>query len=741
MYQLDHYQTIFNLDHTADRCRRVLDEVEAPIKGLFERFVQELSVPDSYVRTYGVTLQTTYHDALNPRYAEQKKDSNIGRKYFVQLMQKVGEFEVNLLTLELNGIERQIQVYNETNFYPIWEAIRTEQMKTILSELPNDISLYFKTGSHTKGEVSRDRFVQEVKEMIKPRKRPWVFFGFTLPLKGVMTEEDFRQALQKGWDYLERIRTYLIDEKQISHRSHHILKLLEQNSAEQKLTLLHHSYQLTYHQPEPHRSGVERQTFLVKDQDQLIVKGQLYFYDFHEKIAPYQVLGLKIDGHSHIFTNVRQLLGEGRTPWWIKKTFTTQSLNNAEVTAQAMDLLKQHGIEVNEHEYFIGTYSNLMHSFEEPIPEIKKKLITAGILFAHVSEKLQLPGPQPTDPEEPNDGRDESEPDWVSHFQFSSIYELIQGSSFAFDKEIIRDLHLNLTALDEKHFVILSGISGTGKTQLARLYANAVYGLDYEADNPYLSIIPVRPDWTDGTSLFGYYSSFEHRYIVPEFLRMLLSAHQERDKPHFVVLDEMNIARVEYYLSDFLSGVESHAEIPLHSRTDVQHIPQKITIPPNLYVLGTVNVDETTHTISDKVLDRAFVMVLSDVSWDGFLQKMDGPLKETVMKEFQLLQEVNDILKPVHLHFGYRSMTEMLRKLYQNAQMEEEHRLNANTALERVILEKVFPKLRGDDGIEDTLGKLKNWCQSQFGERAVTVQTLNRMEKELSRYGATQYWR
>ncbi|MBS5913806.1 MAG: hypothetical protein KID09_24820 [Paenibacillus macerans] len=68
---------------------------------------------------------------------------------------------------------------------------------------------------------------------------------------------------------------------------------------------------------------------------------------------------------------------------------------------------------------------------------------------------------------------------------------------------MIRDLHLNLTALNDKHFVILSGISGTGKTQLAKLYANAVYGLTYEADNPYLSIIPDRPDWTDGTALIG----------------------------------------------------------------------------------------------------------------------------------------------------------------------------------------------------------------------------------------------
>lgn len=194
---------------------------------------------------------------------------------------------------------------------------------------------------------------------------------------------------------------------------------------------------------------------------------------------------------------------------------------------------------------------------------------------------------------------------------------------------------MNLTALDDKHFVILSGISGTGKTQLARLYANAVYGMEYEVDNPYMSVIPVRPDWTDSSSLFGYYSSFENRYVIPEFLRMVLKAHQEREKPHFVVLDEMNLARVEYYLSDYLSGVESRKEIPLHNRVDFMEIPKTVAIPPNLYVIGTVNVDETTHSISDKVLDRAFVMTLSEVDFDTFWNRSAENVRLKLQMEFE----------------------------------------------------------------------------------------------------------
>lgn len=95
-----------------------------------------------------------------------------------------------------------------------------------------------------------------------------------------------------------------------------------------------------------------------------------------------------------------------------------------------------------------------------------------------------------------------------------------------------------------------------------------------------------------------------------EFLNVLLNALKEREKPHFILLDEMNLARVEYYLSDYLSAVESQKEIHLHQEGEILDVPQKIIIPPNVYLLGTLNVDETTHSISDKVLDRAFVMTL-----------------------------------------------------------------------------------------------------------------------------------
>lgn len=119
---------------------------------------------------------------------------------------------------------------------------------------------------------------------------------------------------------------------------------------------------------------------------------------------------------------------------------------------------------------------------------------------------------------------------------------------------------------------------------------------------------PVRPEWTDPTGLTGCHDVLTNQYKVPQFLEAVLVATAHRDSPVFVVLDEMNLARVEYYFSDVLSAMESR---------------QPIQLPPNLYVVGTINVDETTSTVSDKVLDRAVVIDMSAVDLPGFLAKLD----------------------------------------------------------------------------------------------------------------------
>ena len=147
-----------------------------------------------------------------------------------------------------------------------------------------------------------------------------------------------------------------------------------------------------------------------------------------------------------------------------------------------------------------------------------------------------------------------------------------------------------------------------------------------DAADPLLFVCPVRPEWTDPTGLTGYFDVLSNRYVVPRFLEAVLVATAQSDAPVFVVLDEMNLARVEHYFSDVLSCIETGEDLQLHSNgvpiegTTGTSIPAALPLPANLYITGTINVDETTNPVSDKVLDRALVIDMSKVELPGFFK-------------------------------------------------------------------------------------------------------------------------
>ncbi|MCA1054296.1 hypothetical protein LCM10_04790 [Rossellomorea aquimaris] len=741
MLNLTYYQSLFNEDNTEIRCRRVLDEVAPSVKEVFERFIKTTDIPigeEYYIRGYDTTLTTTYHDSRNPAHAEKKKNSDIGRKYFVGLYKKTGDKETNLLMLELNGIDQSLLIHAEVSFIPFWSWLRSGEIKQVLHTIPESYSIL--TGWREKSSVGKHDIEDFIKSCIKPRKRPSFQLGKTLPLEGKMDEYELNGYLEEVWGGLSEFRNLLLQEIEIGQKAMTALQQLSVVRDIEETRLLGRTYSVEISSVENYKSQGKRQAFQINDGDQMITKGHIDFLDYHDKNSPYQTIVVKAAGGNQIFTNAREILGYGSKEWWIKKLFATQKMDNQEIKTLAMDLLEEHGIKVDDHSYCVGTYDNESQTFEEGAHQVKKNFIDSALLFAHARQAVELP----TVNEESEIVSEESENDTESldpNFRFTEIYEMIDNSQFTFSKSIVRDLHLNLTALDDKHFVVLSGISGTGKTQLCRLYANAVYGLEYESDNPYFSIIPVRPDWTDASSLFGYYSSFEKRYVKTEFLNVILNALKEREKPHFILLDEMNLARVEYYLSDYLSAVESRKEIPLHQDDHVTDVPQKLLIPPNVYILGTINVDETTHSISDKVLDRAFVMTLSDVDFTSFWERVDRDMKEAMNQEFHLLQELHTTLARHELHFGYRTMGEMLQKLYANHQLGFDDAMDSSEALDGVIAEKVLTKIRGDERISDMLQELSDWLSRKLEGSSVSLNHVKRMQGELEYYGATQFWR
>jgi 5-methylcytosine-specific restriction enzyme B len=278
--------------------------------------------------------------------------------------------------------------------------------------------------------------------------------------------------------------------------------------------------------------------------------------------------------------------------------------------------------------------------------------------------------------------------------------------------------HAALNFLPHKHFVILSGLSGTGKTQLALKYARAVHGLTSNTDDdPLIFECPVRPEWTDPTGLTGYFDVLTNRYVVPTFLEAVLVATAHRESPVFVILDEMNLARVEYYLSDVLSCMETQGRLQLHSNsvplegTTGASIRAELPLPANLFIVGTINVDETTNPVSDKVLDRASVIDMSAVDVPGFLASLEGrypELKDARAASEAKLTEIHGLMQQYGLGFGYRLIEEFVRyHAFDAASLKSP----AADVTDQLLVQKVLVKLRGAERQRPLLTSLDKACE------------------------------
>jgi MoxR-like ATPase len=274
-----------------------------------------------------------------------------------------------------------------------------------------------------------------------------------------------------------------------------------------------------------------------------------------------------------------------------------------------------------------------------------------------------------------------------------TIVERVRARGFALDEALIRAYHV---ALQTKPLVILPGISGTGKTRLTRLYADAVYNIPAGQQNEHYLLVAVQPDWHNARDLLGYYNALTSTFHPTPFLRFLLRAASDPATPYFVCLDEMNLARPEYYLAPVLSALETEDhEIDLGvpgatvESTTGETLQNPFRLPLNVRITGTVNVDESTHTLSDKLLDRANVIELTDVDLAAFRQSYHGPVDE---EAWQTITQIHEIVTRAGQPFGYRTVTEMLRYIEQARGV-----LPANQALDQQIRQKILPKLRGED--------------------------------------------
>jgi 5-methylcytosine-specific restriction enzyme B len=326
----------------------------------------------------------------------------------------------------------------------------------------------------------------------------------------------------------------------------------------------------------------------------------------------------------------------------------------------------------------------------------------------------------------------------VPHFEdlWESMQELASESEFSFPEQVVAQLHAGLWLNPTRHFAVLTGISGSGKTQLALHYALALCG-DEPGDLRHIQVIAVQPGWYDQTPLLGHVSALhDDVYRTTPFLELLREASANPAQPYVVVLDEMNLSHPEQYMAQLLSAMEVKKHVELHSiEEESKGVPQRILYPSNLVIIGTVNMDETTHGLSDKLLDRAFTMefmhsaVGEHKDWgDG--SELPEPLRATARS---VLLGLAIALAPCRLNFGRRTEADVIGYL--------KMRGASGTALDEAVYAKVLPKLRGEDSrlFKSALAQ----CLDIARQHRLTAcaSKIESLQQDLAETGSARFWR
>jgi hypothetical protein len=320
-------------------------------------------------------------------------------------------------------------------------------------------------------------------------------------------------------------------------------------------------------------------------------------------------------------------------------------------------------------------------------------------------------GDEPTTAED-----DYEEPD------LPAIAKAIRDEGMSITDRVLGRYHVSLKT---RGFVILSGVSGTGKTWLARLYAEAVGATAL--------VVPVAPNWTANEDLLGFQSPMSKEFQATEFTRFLRRSAAEwqaaqtekrRPRPFHLILDEMNLAHVEYYFAKFLSAMEIRAT---HGEAEIELAPgSQVMLPPNLVFVGTVNVDETTRGFADKVYDRAQLLEL-EISRDALAAHVgDAVYADDLLATWDAVHDIAP--------FAFRVADEI------GAYIHEAGRLGVpwEAAFDEQLLQKVMPKIKGADlRIGGSLKALLDLSDSRF---PLTHAKTRKMRDGFAEHGFASYF-
>lgn len=308
-----------------------------------------------------------------------------------------------------------------------------------------------------------------------------------------------------------------------------------------------------------------------------------------------------------------------------------------------------------------------------------------------------------------------------------------------------------LAALRAKPFAILAGHSGTGKSRYVKKLAYMTCNMDELRNEKQLPgnylLLQVKPNWHDSTELLGFRNAMDgSRYQKTKLIEFLFRAYQFKDTPFFLCLDEMNLAPVEQYFAEFLSSMESAEPVPLNDITVKDDnlfdlgcewkaaydylAANGFSIPKNLFIVGTVNMDETTNQFSRKVLDRAFTIEMTDVDFKNYGhvtqpsyadtieeekiqellngEKFVDKLDDEDVAEGASLVKVQKALEPTAFAVAYRFANEYTLLKRAIACFDKDGTMKLD-ALDQAVLMKILPRVAGEkDYIEKVYGKNDN---------------------------------
>ncbi len=367
-----------------------------------------------------------------------------------------------------------------------------------------------------------------------------------------------------------------------------------------------------------------------------------------------------------------------------------------------------------------------------------------------------------------------------------------------------------ITAIKSKPFLLLAGISGTGKSRIVRELAHACWEEDseeYKAQKPRnFEMVQVKPNWHDSSELIGYVSrvSGKAEFVAGDFLKFVAKAWEDHDTPYFLCLDEMNLAPVEQYFAEYLSVVESRkcgedgvvtsdpilkkedaewyfnltAAITSDDKVRTRFNEDGISIPQNLIVVGTVNMDETTFSFSRKVLDRAMTIEMNEVDLHSGLTKRhesigklgNAELVGSVVEGVDVyddytdvcdtvlgyLQKINDVLEGTPFKIAYRTRNEFLLYVVNNLPYNKDKDGNdlpqgyvIARALDEITSMKILSRIEGDDTkVKDSLlnalsqtiaDGLNTLTDEDHLVKSVSVAKLEEMKNRLQS-GYTSFW-